>query len=109
MREFIKMLFFRGVFLFWLVCLILFIINLIEERITSLQSNLENIEIKKLKEQKQGLEFRIGYMEKYATELTKNYHDLLNRYYELMSSQICWKTVEQRLREDKIVSRKKKK
>lgn len=110
MWEFIKMWFFRIIFLRGIISLIGMLILWIDTKVDiALQSDLEEIEKKKLDDQKKWLEIRLKCMEDYTTRLSENYYKLLMRYYDIMDSKICWKTVEQRLREDKKVSRKSKK
>ena len=108
MREIIKMVFFRTVFLFGLACLVAIVCVWVDSKVSSLQWDLEDIEKKKLEEQKKWLEFRIKWIEDYTSRLSEKYYDLLNKYYNIMDCEICWKTVEQRLIEDKEVSKKKK-
>lgn len=108
MWEIIKMIFFRIMFIFWLVCAIVLLISRIEEWKSKLELELDEIEKRKNKEQKESYERTIKFLYEYSGEQAQKYYKLLMRYYDILSFEICWKTVEEWEREDRKVSRKKK-
>lgn len=95
-------------FIFWLVCAIVLLISRIEEWKSKLELELVEIEKRKNKEQKESYERTIKFLYEYSGEQAQKYYELLMRYYDILSFEICWKTVEEWEREDRKVYRKKK-
>lgn len=108
MWEIIKMMFFWGIFWFWLIIAIRLLFFFAEEKWRNIENEIDEICEKKHKEEIETYKRRIEFLEVWGEDRAKNYHKLLIRYYEVLSFEICWKSVEQWEREDKKVSRKKK-
>lgn len=108
MREIIKMIFFWSMFAFWLVVAIRLLIFYDEDKMRSIENELDEIYEEKNREEIEAYKTRIKFMEQWEMDLSKAYYKLLMRYYDILSFEICWKTVEEWEREDRKVSRKKK-
>lgn len=74
----------------------------------SIENELDEIHEEKNRGEIEAYKTRIKFMEQWEMDLSKAYYKLLMRYYDILSFEICWKTVEEWEREDRKVSRKKK-
>lgn len=110
MREAIKMIFFRSVFLFWLISLIYVIKRYIEIKMQNVQKDIDEIYEKKYKEKEKWYELRIKMMEKMCEERMNDWYNIRIKYYDLLEFEICWKSVEERMKDkDKVVYTKNNK
>lgn len=67
----------------------------------------ENAE-KKFEKEREFFEKKINFLEEYWSGRMRRYYELSNMYYKILSQQICWKSVEEWMKEDKKVVYSKK-